>query len=92
MRFVNHHRRILAKKPIAAKFLQQDTVSHHLDGGITLSLLPETNLGTDERFVLQFFAQAVRNRNRRQAPRLRHADFECFRFRTSPSFCTREPL
>ena len=76
MRFVNHNRRILAEESIAAEFLQQDTVGHDLDGGITLALLPETDLGADERFVLEFFAQAVRNRNRRQAPRLRHTDFK----------------
>ena len=76
MRFVNHDCRILAKESIAAEFLQQDTIGHDLDGGIALALLPETNLGADEGFVFQFFTQTVRNRDSRQAPRLRHADFE----------------
>ena len=79
MRFVNHDRRILAKESVVAEFLQQDTVGHHLNGGRAIALLPETNLGAHKRFVFQFFAQAVCNRNRRQAPRFRDTDLERLR-------------
>ena len=76
MRLVNHDGRILPKEPVAAEFLQQDAVRHHLDGSIALALFPEADFRGDERFVLEFFAQAVRNGNRRKPAGFRHTDFE----------------
>ncbi len=76
MCLVNHDGRILPKKPVAAEFLQQNAIRHHLDGGITLALFPEADFRGDERFVLEFLAQAVRNRNSRKSARFRHTDFE----------------
>ncbi len=76
MRLVNHDGRILPKEPVAAEFLQQNAVRHHLDGGVTLALFPKADLRGDKRFVLEFFAQAVRNGNRRQPAGLRHTYFE----------------
>ena len=76
MRLVNHDGRILPKEPVAAEFLQQDAIRHHLDGSVALALLPESDFRGDKRFVLEFLAQAVRNGNRCKPAGLCYADFE----------------
>ena len=76
MGLVNHDGRILPKKPVPTEFLQQDTVRHHLDGGIAQALFPEADLRGDQSFVLQFLTQAVRDGNGSKSARLCHTNFE----------------
>ena len=76
MRFVNHDGVVLLEQAVLAELLQQDTVRHHLDGGFICTLFPKTNFRRDKLLVLEFFAQAVRNGNRRQTPRLGNANLK----------------
>ena len=88
MCFVNHDGVVLPEQAVLAELLQQDTVRHHLDGGFICTLFPETNFRRDKFFVLEFFAQAIGNGNRRQTPRLGNANLKLdwiLRLRTTPN-------